>query len=372
MADSVQTAQNPKNAQAAVAALPFPIAARASTRFSYSVTQALGSSITPLNPIQIPAVGFLRKLQLKVTATLTAGTAFTADGPFNLLSMIEFRTAAGNDIVTPVTGYQLYLMNKYAHPTVFGPYADPKDIGFSSTAGTAAEFYLDIPFEIDPETGLGSIPALASNRSYQLQIQLAPFSVVTNATSGNVTIDVMAYYWTEPPASSASGVPQATAPAGLGMINQWQYESPVITPGDKITKLNNVGNIIRTQIFVLRNAAGARVDTDFPAITEIYLDNEQLFYLPKADWKRIMRQTYGLTAAENAKQGLDSGVYVLPYHALVGSLAGDPANSRSQYLPTLDASQLQVRGISYGANASTLECLTNSVIPVSTADIYNK
>jgi len=38
---------------------------------------------------------------------------------------------------------------------------------------------------------------------------------------------------------------------------------------------------------------------------------------------------------------------------------------RSQYLPTLDASQLQLRGTSWGPGASTLEVLTNSVQPVN-------
>lgn len=369
---NVQTAQAPK-AAAPVASIPFPIASRASTRPSFSVTENLTAGLKPLNPIQIPAVGFIRKLQLKVTVSSTGGTAFQADGPFNLISMLEFRTASGNDIITPVTGYQLYLMNKYGHPTVCSPYSDPKSIGYSTTAGTAATFYLDIPFELDPETGLGSIPALASNRSYQLAITLAPYTAITTATAATVTIEGTAFYWTEPPAQSASGVAQATAPAGLGMVNQWQLENPSLTPGDKKLRLNNVGNILRNQIFVLRNAAGARVDADWPALSEIYLDNEQLFSLPKADWQRWMRQVYGLTAAAlDAANGLDTGVFVLPYHAMVGSVAGDPANSRSQYLPTLDASLFEIRGTQFGAASSTLEVLTNSVIPVSTADIFNK
>lgn len=375
MADSPNTATAPaKNAP--VVALPFPIASRASTRFSFSESRALGAAPIPINPIQIPAVGYLRKLQLRIRISTVAGTAFPADGPFSLLSLIEFRTAAGNDIVTPMTGYQWYLLNKYAHPTVMAPFADAKVYGSAAT-GLTAEFILDIPFEIDPETGLGSIPALASNRSYQLLLTVAPYTTVTNATSGSITIDGLAYYWTEPPANSASGVAQATAPQGLGMINQWQLETPPLTPGDKLVKSNNVGNIIRSQILVLRNAAGARIDGDFPDVTEVLLDNETLFYLPKANWKLLMKQQHGITSnaldgAMGAASTLDSGVYVLSYDAMVGSVAGDPANSRSQYLPTLDASQLQFRGMNFGAAASTLEIMTNSVIPVSTADIYNK
>ena len=74
----------------------------------------------------------------------------------------------------------------------------------------------------------------------------------------------------------------------------------------------------------------------------------------------------------NVAKGLDTGVYVIPFDAFVGSVSGDPANSRSQYLPTLDSSQLQLRGQSFGAATSTVEILTNSVIPRSSADVYSK
>ena len=353
--------------------LPFAIASRTMSRFSFTDTRALSGGITPVTPIQIPAVGFLRRLQLKFSVTATAGTAFPGDGPFNLVQSVEFRTAAGNDLIVPVTGYQLYLVNKFGHPTVSSPWSDPKYVSYSTTSGTAATFYLDLCFEIDSETGLGSIPALASNRSYQLILNYGPYSLITAASAATITVDGVAHYWSEPPASSASGIAQDVQPQGLGTISQWQLDTPPITPGDKYVKLSNVGNFMRNIIFVLRTAAGARTTADFPNVSEIYLDNEPMFYLPKSDWERAMRQQFGLTAtAADAANGLDTGVYVLPFDALVGSVSGDPANSRSQYLPTLDSSQLQIRGTSFGAAASTLEVLTNSIIPTSSSDIYSK
>ena len=369
------TAENPaKGKSKSVGSLPFTIASRAMTRFSYSFgTTALGTGMTHLPIGQIPAVGYLRKLQLKVTVATTGGTGFPGDMPFNIISSVAFNTSSGNPLLVPSTGYDLYLMNKYAHPQVTSPYSDPKYISYATTSGTAATFYLDIPFELDPETALGSIPALASNRAYQLNISLAPYTAVTAATAGNVTIEALAYYWSEPPATSAAGISQESQPQGLGTINQWQLDTAPLTPGDKFVKLNNTGNFMRCAIFVLRNAAGARVDADWPALSELYLDNEPMFYLLKADWQRAMRQQFGLAAtAMDAANGLDTGVYVIPFDTLTGSLSGDPANTRSQYLPTLDSSQLQLRGTSFGANASTLQILTNSVIPQSSADIYSK
>ena len=359
---------------APTATLPFPIASRAMTRFSEQVTAPLsGAGVTPLAPIQLPAVGYLRRLQLKVDVTTTAGTGFLDDGPFNILSRVSFDTAAGNNIVVPYTGYELYLLNKYGHPTVPAPYADPKYIAYSTTSGTAATFYLDIPFELDSETAWGSIPALASNRSYKLNISLAPYTVVTAATGGSVTITAVAHYWSEPPAQSASGISQDTQPMGLGTVSQWQLDSHSVTPGDKLLKLSNVGNFMRSVIFVSRTAAGARTSVNWPALTELYLDNEPMMYLPKADWERYMRQWFGLasTGADTAN-GLDTGVYVIPFNALVGATSGNVTNSRSQYLPTLDSSQLQIRGQNFGAAISSVSIMTNSVVPTTSADVYSK
>lgn len=377
MPNQTAPAQNPGNTKQVAAALPFVIASRKATRFSFTTGQVtLGTAAVPISPIQLPAVGYLQSITLEVTIASTAGTAFGADGPWNVIQSIEFRTAAGNDIMVPLTGYMLYLINKFLHPTVMSPWSDPKyNPQYSVTAGTAAHFMLDIPMELDAETGLGAIPAIASNRSYQLVFIVAPYSVITGATAGNITINGTANYWTEPPAQSASGLAQATQPDGLGTINQFQLETPPITPGDKYIKLNNVGNILRGIIFVLRNSSGVRIgaSTDWPAVSEIYLDNEPLFYLTYNDWRFRMARWFGLASSTaDAANGLDTGVFVLPFDAMVGSTSGDPANSRSQYLPTLDASQLQLRGTSFGANVSTLEVITNSVVPTRSSDIYNK
>lgn len=371
------TATAPRKNDAAPA-LPFPIAARQMTRFSFTTgTTALAASApTPVSPIQIPAVGYLRYIMLEVTVDGTGGTtpAFTADAPFNVLAAAEFRTAAGNDLIVPLTGYQLYLANKYGAQYAQAPYSDNRLGKQYAATAPDAHFFLAIPLEIDSETGLGSIPALASNRSYQLALTLSAIStVLSGAPTVNVTINGTAYYWNEPPATTQSGVSQATQPYGLGTISQWQLEAPPVTPGDKLVKSNNVGGIIRTLIFTLRNSSGARIDTNgWGSPAELYLDNEPMFYFTQSDWERLLIQTYGFTAAsKDAAQGLDTGVYVFPFHALAGGMAGDPANSRSQLLPTLDASQLQLR-TTFGSAASTLEILTNSVIPTSSQVIYSK
>ena len=374
---SPQTATAPRRNDVAPA-LPFPIAARQMSRFSFTTGTTPLSASAPIqvSPIQIPAVGYLRYIMLEVTVTGTGGTtpAFTADAPFNVLQAVEFRTAAGNDLIVPLTGYQLYLANKWGAQLGTAPYTDARVGRQYSATAPSAHFFLGIPLEFDAETGLGSIPALASNRSYQLALTLAAVStVLTGAPTVNVSINGTAYYWNEPPATTQSGVSQATQPYGLGTISQWQLDAPPVTPGDKLIKSNNTGGILSTLIFTVRNSSGARIDTNgLTGPSELYLDNEPMFYLTQNEWEALMIRTYGFTAsAKDAALGLDTGVYVIPFHALAGGLAGDPANSRSQLLPTLDASQLQLRS-TFGSAASTLEIMTNAVIPTSSQVIYSK
>ena len=87
-----------------------------------------------------------------------------------------------------------------------------------------------------------------------------------------------------------------------------------------------------------------------------------------------MTRIYGLDASQSSKDvagGLDTGVYVLPYSALLGGLAGDPANSRGQLLNTNSASLLQFYGSSFGSAVSTLEIVTNTVSGAAAA-IYSR
>lgn len=353
--------------------LPFQIGARNSSRFSFNVpTTALTAGNIPLSPIQIPAVGYLKRIELEVTITGTGGTTpvFTADAPFNVLSQIELRNSSGNDLIVPMDGYRYMLLNKYGCQDFDAPNCDPRaDQQFSAVA-PSAHFFLSIPCEVSPADAFGAIPALASNRSYQLALTLnALATMVSGAPTVNVTINGVAWYWTEPVAQTPNGVAQQTSPAFNGSLNMWQYEPQPLTPGDKYMKSNNVGNVLRTLIFTHRNAAGARDDSAWPGVCELYLDNTPMFYFPQNQWKSWISRIYNYQksgATLDAAGTLDTGVYVIPFFALAEGAAIANAR-RSQYLPTLDASLLQLRGTSWGATASTLEIITNSVQPINPA-----
>lgn len=376
------TAHSTANKAGQTATIPFALASRKMTRLSFSqVTTALSAtSPTLMTPIQLPAVGYLSHVNLEVSIAVTGGTApaFTADAPFNALQSVEFKTAAGNDIIVPMTGYQLYLANKYGCQFAQAPMSDARmGIQYNAVAATGAHFFLPVPLEIDAANGYGSIPALASNRSYQLNIVLAAIPTLMSGAPTGVTVTVTgtAYYWSEPPASTASGAVQATAPSGVGTVSQWQIEQPSLNPGDRLVKSNNVGNVLRTIIFTLRNASGARIDTNgWPAVSELYLDNEPMFYFSQNEWCDLMTKWYNLQAtSKDVANGLDTGVYVIPFHALASNtFAGATGNSRAQLLPTVDASQLQLRGTSWGSAVAGLEIITNSVIPTDAATLYSR
>jgi hypothetical protein len=277
------------------------------------------------------------------------------------------RAADGTPIIVPLSGFQHFLQNKYFGKTSFGATADPRaGLQYVAAAGGTSSFWLEIPLEIDKQSGFTAIPAMAANRSYQLDISLnsigGVFSATTPPTGVTVQIQVYARYWTQPAATNTVQQAQAQAPIGAGSVTKVQLETPTITPGDQWVKSNNVGQSIRNHVLVLRTAAGVRTDADWPALMQIILDNEPQTYWTKAFWEYQIARWFDFRAtSKDVANGLDTGVYPVPWHAFEGSLAGDPLNSRGQLLYTNSGSQLQFYGSSFGASASKLEILSEQV-----------
>ena len=94
--------------------LPFVVASRPQRRFSSvaAVNNFTGAGSFPV--VQLPATGWVRRLNLYFTATFTSGTGtWAVDGPFNLISAITLTDATGQPIIQPISGFNLYLVNKY-------------------------------------------------------------------------------------------------------------------------------------------------------------------------------------------------------------------------------------------------------------------
>jgi len=374
--------------------IPFPRASRLKTNLSFSLgPTTLGASAVPFGPIQIPANGYLRALNLEFNVVSTGNAATTAlntnigaDSPFSYVQQISVTTSSGDALIVPIDGYALAMVQKYGVFGMDAPYSDPRSdptytaitVGAGATSGSAL-FRLRIPFEIDQTTGFCSLPNLAANRSYYVQgIYNALGTLFTTPPNGTVTctITATAEYWSVPNDTNAQGDPQETSPIGNGSFSVVQSETVPVNSGTGIYQMHNVGNVIRSIIMIYRDSSNVRVpDANAPGIFELVLNNDLLFYQTKNEFKRQIANTgfgsvYGASgAAQNAPQGQDAGVW--PFVQFLGAgqakMRGD--NTRNQYLPTLDATLLQIRGTSWGSTG-TVQVITNSIVPTSAAALY--
>lgn len=380
-------ASAPAPAAQAAAVIPFTRAAREKSFLSFDTGALVAQAAAALqvSPIQLPAAGFLKFVEIVVqgiTAANAAAVTFAADAPFNCLNYCSLTNSAGDTIITPMTGYQVFLINKYGAVGNEPPFADPRgDTNFSVTAGAGATggsftYQLRIPLELDPRDAYGAIPNLASNKAYNLQFILSATNTIYGTpptTAPTIRIQGTAYFWSQPFAQTPFGTGQATAPDADGSVSMWRLQTAPVTAGDRYVTLTNVGNVIRLWIYVLRNAAGARVvtATDWPAISQLILNNDVLLHLPLVNWQNDIAQSYGYVfGALEAARGLDNGVFPLMHFidqrgkVLVGT-------SRDQLLPTLDATQAQLHASVFTSNANTLEIISNEIKPTSAASLYS-
>lgn len=366
------------NAQA-TPILPFTIGSRVSSRLSFQLTATLGTSVVVPQgaPVLLPAVGYVKSYRMEFTATIVGGTpTLSADAPWNIIDHVTLKNSGGQTIINSLTGYDLYQANKWngvgqGLATPHGIQNDPKLTTTYVASTSQFHFYLDVPVELDPSQALGVLPALASNRSYQLEIALAPIATVfggTLPTSVTVAIDTTANYWDIPSDASST-------PFGLGTLAQWTKESPIIAQGEQYTRSNNVGNVLRLIVLTLRNSAGVRDDADWTSIFEMLVDNNPQIRLKKGEWRDAMSNWSGYAGTTlDAPGAQDAGVFVIPFHLLAGGYLGDQASARAQLLATLDATLLQLHGLGWGsgANAGTLSIVTQSISSDNSAFIYSK
>lgn len=359
----------------AVGGLRFTVASRPQRRFSNTQTVSNLAGATSFQPIQLPATGFVRKVSLFFSATVTsasAGAIVAGDGPWNLISAVTVTDATGQPIQQPISGYNLYLVNKYLSfgstensnlPRAWGnPHLGP-EFAFASTAtvGTAA-FRLDIDFEQDYNTGYGCIPNLDSNASLQLKIDVAVSTVAfsgTTTSAATVSVRVAQYYWA-PVGSVVGGAAAMTQPIGFGDYVETRYETQTVSASAENTvSVTNRGGLIKGIIAVSR-AAGVRTAITATSNIGLLLDNNPIDEgITLEEHQDMLRRTWGyigtdLTTsyapvAAGTLPGLDRGVVLWPF----GTLSG----GRDSWLATRVGSLLQLK-VTPGASATTLELIT--------------
>ncbi len=352
----------------------FTVASRVQRRFSNVGTVSNLAGSTSFQTFQLPATGFVRRIHLYVTASVTsasAGAIVAGDGPFNLLSAITLTDATGQPIFQPISGYHLMLINKWLpsgsiNTNLPRAWANPQlgpEYAFASTATTGtATFRLTLELEQDANTGYGCIPNLDSNSSLQLKIDVAPYTVAftgTTTTVATVSVRVEQEYWAAV-GDVIDGVRVQKQPVGFGDYVETRYETQTVSASaENLVTVTNRGGMIKGLIAVSR---AANVRTAFTAGSNVgfLLDNNPIDEgITLESQQNLMRRYTGnLGAAITTSYaplsagivaGVETGVLVWPFFALSGG--------RDSWLATRVGSLAQIR-VTPGASATTLELVT--------------
>jgi len=369
--------------------IPFTVASRPQRRYSnvQTVSNLAGGGSFQIVPLA--ATGWVRRVSLFFTQSVTsasAGAVVAGDGPFNLITGVTLTDATGQPVMQPISGYNLYLINKYLpggsyDTNLFRPYANPilsPEYAFASTATTGtATFRLDIEFEIDAATGYGCIPNLDSNASLQLKVDYAVSTVAlsgTTTSAATLSMRTSQEYWA-PVSSSIGGAAVDTAPPGAGDYLETRYETQVVSASsENLMSLTNRGGLIKGLILVSR-AAGVRTAITAASNLGVLLDNQPINEgVPIEEHYDVHRRMSGYFGADattsyaplasGVNSGLDRGVVPINFSALSSA-------KRDTWLNTRNGSLFQVK-VTPGAAATTMEVVTQLAQVKDAAAFYDK
>lgn len=339
-----------------VAALPFVASAHEHTEPAFTVTATPTTATQALNPIDIPAYGYLRYIFLEISCAGGAGGTLAADAPWNMLQSVSLQDVNGANLFGPMDGYGTYLAN------LFGGYnnrSNPVDSPFYVGSAPNPVFYLRIPVEITRRNGLGSLANQNSGANYKLNLTINTIAAMTSVaftTPPVITIRGWLEAWTLPAATDNRNRPQAQVPPLLGTGQYWSSRTQSgILVGNNTVALTRLGNYIRTLVFVARDASGVRSDSVFPDPFQFNWDGMTIRNQSQRYTKQdIYEKTDGTLT-------LPTGVFVLPFNH--GSPDGTVGNEDpDMWLPTTSNSRIEVTGSS--AAAGSIQVLTNEVAPV--------
>jgi hypothetical protein len=351
--------------------VPFSRAAKEHIEPFVDLNVQLTANSQVIGPFDVPAYGYLRHIVLLLQATGGASAVVTAaqeDAPFIAIQDMQLADVNGAPIFGPVSGYDLYVANKY------GAYEfsnDPKQltsfqavvVGANASGNFA--FSAQIPIEICIRDTVGAIANQNASSTYKLKLTIAGSATIYSTAPSTTlpTVRVRAYLkaWTQPPSTDLRGRSQATTPPAHGTSQYWSKFTPTPAAGNNTIRLTRVGNYIREVVFINRRTASTRAngETDFPDPSQIFWDTRLLHNYTKAIWRdEILRRT-GYSAAIETAGGQDNGVF--PYdwcHEFNGQLGKE---LRDGWLATVQSTRLEIQG-SWG-NAASMDVLTNDVAP---------
>lgn len=344
----------------AVPAIPFTSASHLHVEPGPTINVGLlTTAVQQLNPIDVPAYGYLKHFVIEVVATGGVGGTGNADYPWNILQSVTLQDVNGGNIVGPIDGYALYIAN------LIGGYGYSNNPGFNPAFVGAAPnplFQIRVPVEISDKDGLGALANQNNAANYKCSLainSIAGTTSVAYTTPPSVTINTYLEAWTLPAVTDNQGRLQAQAPPLLGTGQYLSTATASQNVGDNTVTFTRLGNYIRNFILIGRNAAGARAAGVLPDPLQFNWDGNQIHKASIRYFTNLLFEKLNLSGAFTAPVG----VVVIPfgYGGQVGRLGNEDPNL---WLPTSESSRLEVTGSS--TTAGTVQRVTMEVAPVET------
>lgn len=357
----------------------FIVGSRKNDKPDFEQTITLTTAEQRLNPYQISPSGYLRGVYLLVenTAVNTTGTtvAYNENGPFNVLSSVRFLDTNSQPMDGTLTGYDLYLINKYGGYHFQG---DAKaSATYSATSGTATTagtftFVLFVPIETIARNALTSQLNKSGAAQFSLEMFVAGTGTVFStapATSSTLKVRSFLASWLDPENDDARGNPVQQDPPMLNTTQYWHKQNYVINSGAQFTRLQGIDGLLRMMIFIAYRNASTRAngEGDWPDPISLKYEESYLIQSRARTWYRwLIGINYGYDAANEASKGRDNGVY--PYWEWIQDFSRKPGNELGRsYLPMSSASNLELQG-TWGS-AVSLDVLVNKIVPFPQGEV---
>jgi hypothetical protein len=332
---------------------------------SYNQTLTMTTATQNYPVWLLPPNNIMRGICLEVTAVTAANAATvvfnTPDSPLNIFSTVNFTTAGGTSIVGSFDSFTASVVQKY------GGYAQNADMRASAAysvttgvgAGVGGSFteVFRIPVEIVSRSGFGGLSNTSTEAPLQLSLTLntstAVYTTPPTTLPPVVVKGSLLGYWAGP-----SG--RAT-PRNFGTTQFWNQQTYNSLNGAQTYTLQappGMGNPHRTWVAINRTTAGARSSANWPSPLNLTYRGNTLYQLDNLLWVDEMSRVFGyFTPTLDTANGLDTGVYVIPFDADFTHQPG--SETGNGYLDTANGDPIGFNG-TWGA-ACNLYWLVNFI-----------
>jgi hypothetical protein len=351
---------------------PFVAGTRRTDEPIYDQTLTMTSSAQDFPSLEVDPNGYFAGIWLLVEGT-TSGVTNTAvgdeDAPFNVLDLVNFQDTNSQPLVGPMNGYDLYLADKYGGYAFQGDAKASPIFNFDEASGGDSgsfTFALWIPGELVRRDALGSLPNKSASSTFSLNLRLAASTTVYSTVPSSlpsVRVRALLEGWQDPNAVDIRGNAVNPNPPGVQTTQYWHKQSYTLSSGALNQRLLGIDSLVRALIFVARDENGSRSqgDTEFPDPFTLLYETAQIVNRGRTLWRHFLATHFGYTAAAEAANGRDNGVYPLWFNQDFGLKPG--AETRLGYLPVSSATNLVASGTIGGSGANAYTVLVNKVVP---------